>query len=342
MNKERNVLVDMLKGYACLLVVFGHVIMGIRKGGITSPEFFVEIEKFIWTFHVALFMFLSGYVYSLVGGYLSKKTRLNFIKYKFINLAIPYFFFSTIYIIINSFVGSNVNNQFKIKDIFYLWKTPVAQYWFIYALLGLFLIYVFLSKFISNWLITAILATFSLVANVLQISLGSIGLVLGMVIPFGIGVSLKELIIDKAGKSFKYIIILTHIIFVYIILFFKLDNYWIANEIIKVYGITASIALISLVGKVKIVNKFLLFISKYSFSIYLLHTIFTAGLRVILIKLTINNYYIQLVGGLIVGVFIPILIAIIAQKSKVFNVLFYPTSTWKSLRVARNKEGNND
>lgn len=27
----RNKLVDMLKGYACFLVVFGHVIMGIQK-----------------------------------------------------------------------------------------------------------------------------------------------------------------------------------------------------------------------------------------------------------------------------------------------------------------------
>ena len=52
---ERNILVDKLKGYACLLVLFGHVIMGIRLAGINIPSFFEGVEKFVWSFHVALF-----------------------------------------------------------------------------------------------------------------------------------------------------------------------------------------------------------------------------------------------------------------------------------------------
>lgn len=34
---ERDKASDLLKGYACFLVVFGHVIMGIRKAGIEIP-----------------------------------------------------------------------------------------------------------------------------------------------------------------------------------------------------------------------------------------------------------------------------------------------------------------
>ena len=37
---ERNVLIDRLKGYACFLVLFGHVIRGIRTAGISIPHFF--------------------------------------------------------------------------------------------------------------------------------------------------------------------------------------------------------------------------------------------------------------------------------------------------------------
>ena len=44
---ERNVLVDRLKGYACFLVLFGHVIMGIRLAGIDIPCFFEGVEKFL-------------------------------------------------------------------------------------------------------------------------------------------------------------------------------------------------------------------------------------------------------------------------------------------------------
>lgn len=87
---KRDKLVDCLRGYACLLVVFGHVIMGIRKwGGI--PTFEYPLEKFIWTFHVSLFFFLSGYVYKITQKWKSKGTRTRFIAYKFIKVAVPYF-----------------------------------------------------------------------------------------------------------------------------------------------------------------------------------------------------------------------------------------------------------
>ena len=72
---ERNFLVDKLKGYACFLVLFGHVIMGIRVAGIDIPDFFWGTEKFIWSFHVNLFMFLSGVVYKMTGEWKSKKPK---------------------------------------------------------------------------------------------------------------------------------------------------------------------------------------------------------------------------------------------------------------------------
>lgn len=65
---NRDKLTDCLKGYACLLVVFGHVIQGIRNAGIIVPNKEPMVETFLWSFHVALFMFLSGYVYYLRGG----------------------------------------------------------------------------------------------------------------------------------------------------------------------------------------------------------------------------------------------------------------------------------
>ena len=70
---KRDKLVDCLKGYACFLVVFGHVIMGIRNAGIVCPAYSEKLEMFIWSFHVALFFFLSGYVYNITGEWRRKK-----------------------------------------------------------------------------------------------------------------------------------------------------------------------------------------------------------------------------------------------------------------------------
>ena len=101
---ERNLFIDKLKGYACFLVLFGHVIMGIRLSGIDIPNFFWGLEKFIWSFHVPLFMFLSGTVYRMTGEWRGKKSKPAFIKHKLIGLGIPYVVFSVVYILINSLV----------------------------------------------------------------------------------------------------------------------------------------------------------------------------------------------------------------------------------------------
>lgn len=114
--------------------------MGIRKAGISTPKSMVFVEEYIWTFYVPLFMFLSGYVYRLTGGWEAKGTRKKFLLHKLCNLGIPYFVFSSIYILINR-VTSGVNNSSSISDILMLWRTPVAQYWFLYALFILFVIW---------------------------------------------------------------------------------------------------------------------------------------------------------------------------------------------------------
>lgn len=92
-DMNRNKLIDALKGYACLLVVFGHVIIGIRTSGAPVPAFMETAERFIWSFHIDLFMFLSGFVYTLTGGR-KGKGRLTFLRDKLLSLGIPYLFFS--------------------------------------------------------------------------------------------------------------------------------------------------------------------------------------------------------------------------------------------------------
>ena len=149
-NMERNVLVDRLKGYACFLVLFGHVIRGIRTAGVPVPRFFEGMELFIWSFHVALFLFLSGVVYRLGGEWRGHNTKRGFIFHKLLGLGIPYVVFSALYICINSLVGGT-NTQSSLKDILLIWKTPVAQYWYLYALFFLFCIWVALSGFLKNW-----------------------------------------------------------------------------------------------------------------------------------------------------------------------------------------------
>ena len=321
---ERNLLVDRLKGYACFLVLFGHVIMGVRLAGIDIPGFFWDLEKVIWSFHVALFMFLSGSVYRMTGEWRGKKTRLGFILHKLIGLGIPYVVFSAVYILINSLVGQ-VNTQSSVWDILWIWKTPVAQYWFLYALFFLFCLWALLSRFLQNWMITLLTVAVAYAVPLLGGTLGSFDIVFGSALAFGLGTCMRVETLTKVPLWGKLLGIVAHVALGFA--FAKTD--WIEkpfiDECIMLLGIAASIWLFSLIGTWKPLDRFLLFMNKYSFQTYLLHTIFTAGIRIVLVRMHVSQWWIHVVVGTLFGIGGSVLVSVIAKKMKFPNFFFFPT-----------------
>ena len=141
---------------------------------------------------MSLFFFLSGYVYKITQKWKSKGNRTRFIAYKFINLAVPYFSISIFYILINS-LTAKTNTSFSVTDIFSLWKTPVAQYWYIYALFMLLLLYAALSKVCNDWIITVFLVLLAYIRTAMGINVPLFGICLGHAFSFGVGVCLPDI-----------------------------------------------------------------------------------------------------------------------------------------------------
>lgn len=90
---KRISFIDISRAIAIVLIVLGHTI-------VHSKHCFV-LFKIIYSFHVALFFIISGYLFKI-----KNESFLSFIKNKFIRLLIPYFFL----------VCSIFNS------IFYIWK----------------------------------------------------------------------------------------------------------------------------------------------------------------------------------------------------------------------------
>ncbi len=321
---KRNVLVDKLKGYACFLVLFGHVIMGIRLAGIAIPSFFEGLEKFIWSFHVALFMFLSGVVYKETGEWKGKNTKWGFILHKLCGLGIPYVVFSAVYILINSLVGQ-VNTQSSVLDILYIWKTPVAQYWFLYALFFLFCIWTAFSGILKNWLITLVVVVVGYAVPLLGGSWGSFDVVFYSALAFGVGTFVPFSALTKPPVLVKCIVVLAHIATGVVLVLLGAIEQPLVKEIMVLFGIYASVMLISLLGELKPVSRFLLFMNTYSFQIYLLHTIFTAGIRIVLQRVGVSQWWLHVVLGTIGGIVFSVLAAEIAKRIKFLNFFFFPT-----------------
>lgn len=324
---ERNVLVDRLKGYACFLVLFGHVIMGIRLAGIDIPKFFWGMEKFIWSFHVALFLFLSGVVYKMTGEWKGKQSKWKFILHKLYTLGIPYIAFSVIYILINSLVGES-NTGFEVSDILYIWKTPVAQYWFLYTLFFLFCIWTAFSGMIKNWQIMLIVVLIGYLAPLFGIPLGSLDVVFYSALAFGIGTFVDFKSLTKLRTWAKCLVVILHIITGIIFILLKKIEAPFIKEIMILFGIYSSIMFISILQNCKAMARFLDFVNKYSFQIYLLHTIFTAGIRIILLRMNISKWWIHVIFGTACGLVFSVLAAVIAKKVKFLDFFFFPAKAY--------------
>lgn len=325
---ERNLLVDRLKGYACFLVLFGHVIMGVRVAGIEIPRFFWGLEQFIWSFHVALFLFLSGVVYRLTGEWRGKQTKLSFIRYKLLSLGIPYVIFSAVYILINSVVGG-ANTQLSLRDILLIWKTPVAQYWFLYALFFLFCIWTLFSGILKNWQVMLVVLLIGYLAPVCGIPLGVFDVVFYSALAFGLGTFLDFALLTRPPAGMKWLVVLLHIaagsLFV---VQNKMDSLFI-KEFMLLFGIYASILFVSLLHNCKPVGRFFDFMNRYSFQTYLLHTIFTAGIRIVLLRVGVGQWWIHVLLGTAFGIACSVLAAEIARRVKFLNFFFFPAKSHK-------------
>ncbi len=322
---KRNILADRLKGYACFLVLFGHVIMGIRLAGVSVPSFFYGMELFIWSFHVSLFLFLSGSVYKMTGEWKSKITKRAFIRHKLITLGVPYVLFSAVYIVINS-VAPGVNTEFSPADILMIWKEPVAQYWFLYALFFLFVIWTIFSAWLKNWQITALILVLGYIVPLLGGGFGFFGVVIYSAFAFGLGTCVNVDDLTKPPDTFKLTVIALHLIMGIAAVKLGIISKNGITELMSAVGIYASVCLVFYGQRFGIIRVFLDFMNKYSFQIYLLHTIFTAGIRVFLLRLGVDGWLVHTFAGTLGGLGLSVLSAIIARKTVILNRCFFPLS----------------
>ena len=132
---NRIIALDIAKAICIILVVMGHYVPD------NSPAWYVLVHDVIYTFHMPLFMFVSGYVYiatkkrSTYGDFLLKKVR---------RLMVPYLTTSVMVIVIKLLTqGSmSVNNPVTIFSFVEMFYMPVAGYflWFIWALWWMFVL----------------------------------------------------------------------------------------------------------------------------------------------------------------------------------------------------------
>lgn len=118
--KDRIQSLDAIKAFAIFLVVLGHM---LQKCVLNADDNY--LFKFIYSFHMPLFIFISGFV-----SYRNDGLKDKYLSSKFIGLLIPYFSWMLVVILISSFNG---DIDFKTKLTEFL-LYPDNGLWFLWVL----------------------------------------------------------------------------------------------------------------------------------------------------------------------------------------------------------------
>ena len=144
MGKNKINWLLILQGWAMLWVVIGHSFVGEHLKG---PEWESAITNFAYTFHMPLFMLISGWLFYLtrLSGEGKKWTYLEIVKDKAVRLLLPGFVFSIVAFAVKIAFPGEVTRQagLSIKDFvvafLYPYDNPFRELWFIVTLFFFFL-----------------------------------------------------------------------------------------------------------------------------------------------------------------------------------------------------------
>lgn len=331
--------IDYIKAFTCFLVVLGHLLQSLLKakivpiGNINIIEFIIW---FIYLFHMPLFIAISGYLYFVTKKKFSWKNYKEFELKKIINLFVPYIVFYVLYMLLNTIFSDSVNETIGMKGWLGIINKPISPYWFLYALLSIFLIYPLIEKLCkeNKYIVFIVFSILKIIAIFIDTNIYFVDSIMS----YGIYFSLGTILFDKT-KCGKVLILLMSILYVVISIFtyIYVKNSYI-NKLLNICFAIAGIWIMINLFKGDYISKILDSFKKYTFQIFLLHTFFSAGTRIVLLKVGITSFLIHLIVGMATGIYLSVIVSIISEKIKFTQVVFYPIKTINELREVKQND----
>ena len=321
MCKQREAWPDRVKMIACVLVTLGHFFQGVIIAGIL-PETALSgwFDDTIYYFHVPLFFICSGYLYQKTAKVTSFVSWKGNILKKTVILGIPYVVFSVItWVLKNAFSGSvNIQNQGLIQTLL---LSPASPYWYLYALFFVFAITPTCRnvKWTKGMLCAA--AAMKLISAFLpDSSVFALNTVLYNEVWFVLGMSMCVLDLPRKLRSGAWRItgFVTATVFVAlsIALCFADGDFAFAPLFMGAIG-CAAVILITLnwqqSERLCAIEKILV---HNTMPIFLMHTIFAAGIRTVLMKLGVESIAVHIVLGMAFSFAGPVVAASIMRRLK--------------------------
>lgn len=324
-NKHMN----NLRGIAIFLVIIGHSIFKdiITLEGLKSVNHLVWLYDFIYTFHMPLFFFISGFFAKKLFQVYDIKSYNQFLKSKLITIGIPYITFSIagtiVKLLMSKLAKSPVGNSFIIDILFRPWDNPIKLLWFIYTLLIIFAILPLFNKIDIKikLAVTGILWCLPLKYGEILNFDGVIRYSFFVLLGYAFYTKYNEYL-NKDKRVIRPIILLCTLVLINIKPISQGAFQGIFEMICSLLAIVSLVDLTHILNCDSIIGKIFGVLGKYSMDIYLLHWFLQMPVRLIYQKLHFN-YNILFIVAFIVA-FISILISkYIIRKSNILRLIAF-------------------
>lgn len=322
--RTREKWVDGVKVIACILVVLGHFFQSMTKANILPEnDLYKWFNTTIYYFHVPLFFICSGYLYQKYSKVNDFKSWKKNVAKKALALGVPYVTFSTATWVLKTMFSGSVNDQIGgLGDTLLLY--PTSPYWYLYALFFIFLVTPTFStvKMALIGLTVATIAKDVILTGGGKTGIYAVSTVLINEIWFVLGMCICAFNARLQGKKLQGTVIG--------LLFLGLSTAVYMTDIQNsavafVLGVMACAAVILWnAGYEEKSGKIMEFLAKYTMPIFLMHTLFAAPMRSVLLKLDVTNAAVHVLLGLGISFAGPIIAAWIMKKTKWLEFFLYP------------------
>lgn len=317
---------DYVKVIACILVVLGHFFQSMTKAGILPVnDLYQWFNTTIYYFHVELFFICSGYLYQRFSKVNSVRSWILNVRKKAVALGVPYIAFTTVTWLLKTVFSDSVNDQ-----IGGLWTTlllkPTSPYWYLYALFFIFLVMPTFGGTREATIGLGIAFAAKLIACAWgdHITINAFAYLLADLIWFVLGMCIEcydiRLTGRKRGAEIVGVVFLLLSIWVF---YFGIENRLVTSAI----GVLACASIIMLTAEnEEVIGKCWLIrlLSHYTMPIYLMHTLFAAPTRSLLLRLGVTNSIVHVVIGICISLAGPMIAARIMELLKYPEFLIYP------------------
>lgn len=319
--------IDIAKGIGIILVVVGHAGRGLSGAELPDRNGFLPLmDQTIYAFHMPLFFMLSGITFGMrppnsIQASLVKRPQ---------RLVYTLIIWTYAFLAMQALAGSSSNSGGSWQNILQAPLPPFAHFWFLWALLINSVTFAVLRiafrpilseiKFWSSAIIAS--GAINFVVDLPQQIVPWFALALNYSLVFAIGGLIGASPLVRAVPSVKIALLGSFLFISSLLMILSINppiNQTISGIFISIFLIIPVISISNRFGKSP-AGRALAFLGIISLAVYVMHTMFSAVMRIFLMKAGYTDLTVHLVLGVLIGITGPFIFYLAARRLNILRV----------------------